>query len=206
MKDIVFENLIKALSHFPTLTNKNAIKIAHFLLEKDQAYIDEFIDTLIKFKQTYNFCIHCNNLVNSSNLSCYICMDTNRHINQICVISEIEDLEKVELANAFYGTYYILKSELNAKKLNANNEINNQLIGYEKLKTTIKNFDIKEVLMCTNMTINGELTANYLVNELKKEFKNLSFYRMALGVPLNSSISFVDWKTLQFAIQNKQKI
>ena len=70
----------------------------------------------------------------------------------------------------------------------------------------INKFHIKEILICTNMTINGELTSSYIKNFIKEKKYNIELFRLAMGIPMNASIEYIDWESLKHSIENKKKI
>lgn len=200
MKPKEFEYFVEALKSLPSVSTKNANKIAYFFLEKDEIFFNKFIDRLMSLKNNIKFCSYCNNLTNDS-LYCEICKSENRDTNKLCIVSTLEDLEKIELSNSFFGLYYVLNCEINHKDLTSSKRIN-----FDKLEKMINYFRVKEILLATNMTINGELTSTYVKNHLKERNYNIEFFRLALGIPLNASIDYIDWESLKYSIENKKKV
>lgn len=200
MKIKEFEYLIDALKSLPSISTKSANKIANYLINADKKYFNDFIDRLIEAKTKIQFCQHCNNMVVDS-YSCDICKNKARHDGTLCILTTREDLEKVEESNSFSGLYYVLNQEIDYKNKNSINNIN-----IDKIENMINNFNIKEILFATNMTPNGELTAKYIKQVLLSKNLNLDFYRLALGIPLNASIDYIDWESLKFSIKNKTKM
>lgn len=201
MKQKEFEFFVEALKSLPSISNKSAKKIAYFFLEKDEQYCNEFINRLMSFKTQMKFCVYCNNLTNNS-IYCDICNhQDSRDNNKLCIVSTIEDLDKIEESQSFAGLYYVLGTEINAKDLQTSKKID-----LNKLDKMINHFHINEVLLATNMTINGEITASYIKKFLIDQKYNMDIYRLSLGIPLNASIDYVDWESLKYSIQNKKKI
>lgn len=200
MKPKEFEFLVEALKTLPSVSTKTANKIAYFLLEKDEQYFNEFINRLMSLKTNIKFCTFCNNLTNDS-LFCEICKQESRDTKKMCIVSTLEDLEKIEQSQSFSGLYYVLKTEINSKDLTTKKNID-----LNKLDNMINHFHINEVLLATNMTINGEITANYIKEHLISKQYNMDIYRLALGIPLNASIDYIDWESLKYSIQNKKKV
>lgn len=186
MKNKELEYFIEALKSLPTISNKSAKKIAYFFLENDEYFYNNFIDRLVKFKTKTKFCNQCNNLTEDS-LFCDICKNIDRDRNKLCIVTQIESLEKIEESNSYSGLYYVLKNEINHKNLKSAKQI--PLDGIDNI---INKNHIREVLLATDMTINGELTANFIKKHLIEKKYNLDIYRLALGIPLNSSIDYID--------------
>lgn len=186
MKPNEFEFLIDAFSSLPGISKKTAEKISYFILQKDQDYFNKFINRLIESRMKIKFCANCNNLTNDA-FKCEICLNTERHDKSLCVVTTVEDLYKIEQSDSFYGLYYVLQNEVNYKKPETAN-----LIDMNKFEKMINDFQINKIIFATNMTINGELTANYLKNYLKDKKYNIEYYRPAIGMPANASIDYMD--------------
>ncbi|MCF0218051.1 MAG: recombination protein RecR [Malacoplasma sp.] len=195
-----FEFFIDALKSLPSISSKSAKRIAYYFLGSDNLYYETFLKRLIELKQKIKFCDACNNLTVDSNF-CDICNNTNRDQHKLCIVSYLEDLEKIEHSNCYAGLYYVLNCELSAKNFSNSNPIN-----FAKLEQMINKFEIKEVLFCTNATANGELTCLCVKNYLQEKKYQLDYYRIGLGIPINSEIEYIDYESLKHAINNKKKI
>lgn len=200
MKPKEFEYFVEALKSLPTISNKNANKIAYFFLESDEIFYSQFLDRLTSLKSNIKFCLNCNNLTSNS-LYCDICNIESRDKSKLCIVSYLEDLEKIEQSNSFSGLYFVLNGEVKHKDLKSAKKID-----LEKLENMINKFHIREILICTNMTIDGELTSSYIKNFIKEKKYNIDLYRLALGIPMNASIEYIDWESLKYSIENKRKI
>lgn len=186
MRPKEFEYFVEALKSLPSISTKNANKIAYFFLENDDSFYNSFLNRLTSLKTTIKFCNNCNNLTTDS-IYCDICNTESRDKEKLCIVSYLEDLEKIEQSNSFSGLYYVLNSEINHKDLKTSKKIN-----LEKLESMVLKYHIKEVLICTNMTINGEVTCSYIKNFLKEKKFNVEIFRLALGIPMNASIEYID--------------
>lgn len=200
MKPREFEFLIDALKSLPSISTKNADRIAHFILNCDKKFYNDFIERIINARNKIKFCIYCNNLTSDS-FTCEICKNDERHNRKLCIVTSVDDLYKIESSNSFFGTYFVLKKELDYKNKKSIDELNLEL-----LEKTINTFNINEILIATNMTTNGELTCSYIKKYLNEKKYNLEFYRLAMGIPFNSSIDYIDWESLKYSIKNKIKI
>ena len=200
MKPKEFEYLIDALKILPSVSSKSADKIAHCILNMDDEVYSAFIKRIVDARINIKLCIYCNNITSNS-LSCEICSNIDRQNKTLCIVTTVDDLYKIEKANSFFGTYYVLQNEVNYK-----NKESIKKIDLTKLEQTINKFGINEILIATNMTVNGELTCNYVKQYLSEKQLKLDFYRLGLGIPFNASIDYIDWESLKFSIKNKNKI
>ena len=197
MKHKEFEYLVEALCSLPSISKKSAKKIAFSLLRKDDKYFDEFIKRLIDFKKNIKFCSICNNIADNS-LLCSICNNENRDKNKLCIVSSIESLEKIEESNSFFGIYYVLDES------QIQNKTNHTFLS--KIEYLINYFNTKEILIATDMTRKGHEISN-LINKFLYEKKfDISIYRIAIGIPSNAALDYMDWESLKHAIENKRKI
>lgn len=197
MKPHHFEQLIDALKSLPGVGNKQAERIAYFLLQKDEYYINQLISSINNAHKNIRFCKQCNNF--ATNELCDICSNKSRNQQQLCVVSTIEDLIKIENTNTYNGLYYVLDGEIDVKtKTNINQEI------IKKLMNLIKIHDFNEIILATNWTINGEATAVF-VKKIINQLSNVNIYRIALGLPINSALDYADNITLGHALRNKIK-
>lgn len=200
MKPKEFEYLIDALKSLPSVSTKSANKIAYFLLKADSKYYQDFLSRILDARNNIKQCMFCNNLVSNS-YACEICKNNERKNKQMCIVTTVDDLYKVESSGSFLGIYYVLENELNYKDKESLNKID-----FDKLTKTINKFQINEIIFATNLTPNGELTASYIKKYLIEKQFNIEFYRIATGIPLNASIDYIDWESLKFSIKNKIKM
>ncbi|WP_027119796.1 recombination mediator RecR [[Mycoplasma] testudinis] len=194
---IEFEYLVDAIRVLPGIGTKSARKIAFFLIKKDHRFIKEFIERLNHARSSILACINCGNW--SKDNICEICNSSNREKDKLCIVATVDDLMTIESCQGFNGVYHVLNGELSKAK-----NINPEHLNLDTLIPRIKREKIKEVLIATNFTIEGELTANYIKILLKDS--DVSIFRIAFGLPVNSQIDYADGMTLKLAIENKNKI
>lgn len=191
------EYLIDALKSLPGLGRKTATKWAFFLLEQDEMYIDAFLKRIKNAHQKIKHCKNCFNLTTQE--ICDICNDQQRCLNQLCIISTVEDLQRMEDSGNYSGLYFVLNGELSVR----NRDYNLKRLTY--LSNHIQNNPhITEVIIATNFSMNGELTSKKILEVLEKF--NLKIYRIGFGLPLNSSIDYADDETIKYALINKSKL
>ncbi len=197
MDNTEFDYLIDALKSLPGVGKKQAERIAHFLIKKDDQYIREFVDRITHAKQKIKICSICNNYCMGE--ICDICSNPDRDETKLCIVSSQEDLQKVESTNSYSGRYYILNGELDVK----NKTVLNQLV-VQKMMEILKKGKVKEVIIATNWTVNGEATAAF-IKKIINTVCDAEVYRIALGLPINSALDYADNLTLKYAIKNKTK-
>lgn len=195
------ELLIDAFSSMPGISKKTAEKICSFLIKQDKSYISEVVSRLIDVRENISICDECNN-ISQKNLKCSICNDLNRDRTKLVIVNDFSDIEKIEKSETHKGLYFILGCEINLKK----KETSKVDSKYQNLKNMIEKNNFESILIATDLTIQGELTANYISNLIKKDFNSINIYRLAAGMPINSSLDYIDVDSLKQSILNKTKI
>ncbi len=199
MKPKEFEYLIDAINSLPSIGTKAAEKIAYFLINQDEKYLCEFIHRIKQAKLKIRYCEQCNNF--SYEKLCSICSNKERDNKKLLIVNNINELNKIEATGVFTGIYFVLNDEINVKtKKSINGEIIKKLISLCKKKL------FNEITIATNFTINGEATNIFIKKLLSQFLPNVSFYKLAIGLPINSALDYVDETTLKVAIKNKIKV
>ena len=183
--------LINGFSKLPGVGQKLAEKIVCY---SNKEMINNLKKMLEVFDKMQN-CQKCNGF--TQNKICDVCLDKNRNNYQICVVSSIVDFFQLEEKNFFKGKYYILNQEINPKKGIAPQDLN-----LDKLKKQVN--EKTELMIATNFTIEGELTAKYIVSYFKDKVKKI--FRPSTGIPVGSKISYVDNETLKASFNNKKEV
>jgi recombination protein RecR len=143
MKPINFEYLVDALKSLPSIGNKQAERIAYFLILKDEKYIADFIQRINNAHQKIHFCKQCNNF--SEGELCDICLNKSRQQNKLCVVSSIEDLQKIEDTGSYLGLYYVLQGEINVKT-----KTNIDQNSIKKFMGLLQSHNFDEIILATN--------------------------------------------------------
>lgn len=199
MRPKEFEYLIDAINSLPSIGTKAAEKIAYFLINQDEKYLCEFIHRIKQAKLKIKYCEQCNNF--SYEKFCPICLNKERDNKKLLIVNNINELNKIEATGVFNGIYFVLNDEINVKtKKNINEEIIKKLVSLCKKKL------FNEITIATNFTINGEATNIFIKKILSSILPNVSFYKLAIGLPINSALDYADATTLKVAIKNKIKV
>lgn len=199
MKNIAqIENLLQNLKQLPGITTKQANNIVNHLINAGSKEVDDFIMSIKDLRKSIHFCDVCNNICLSE--TCDICSNKDRNKTQLCIVSSSEDVQKIEDTNSYYGLYFVLHGEINVK---GSNPLNPETV--KKLMKLLSSNKYKEIIIATNWTPNGEATAIFLKQIINNLLPNTAIFRIAVGLPINSALSYADSETLSQAIKNKTK-
>lgn len=194
MQILYLEKIHNILNKFPGITNKNATRIAIFLINNPEIAVK--LETELKELKKLAICKNCNN-IGVINI-CKICSDNWRSQKSLFIVSQIQNIYKFEESNLHNGLYYVIDYELDLYNKKSN-------IDLEKLFKFISEKKISEITVAINPTLNGELTSQYIIKELKKQFKKANIYRLGYGVPIGLEIENIDDFTLRSALKNRKK-
>jgi len=188
------ERLIEQFSRLPGIGQKSAARLALYILKSKDELAENLAKSLIEVKDKIKFCSICFNLTDHD--ICSICRDINRANGIICIVEGPGDQLAIEESGIFKGRYHVLHGVLSPL----------DGMGPEDLKTgkllaRIEKEEVKEVILATNPTAEGEATAFYLAKILKD--KGLKITRIALGVPMGGDLKYMDSMTLRHSINSR---
>jgi len=190
------EDLIKIISKLPGLGPKSAKRIVLRLIKKREELIKPLTNTLAQVYKNVVRCNICGNL-KSTKSNC-VCM--SKKYDQICVVENLADMFVIENSGIFRGHYHILGGTL--PSFESKDSGNGLLI--ESLVNRVKKNSVKEVILATSASIEGETTAHYISDSLKDT--KVKITRLAKGVPVGGEIEFLDDGTLFSAFKNRSPI
>jgi recombination protein RecR len=190
------EDLIKVISKLPGLGRKSASRIVLKLINNREELMKNLTNTLALTYKNVVRCQTCGNL-KSSNLKC-ICF--SKKYDQICVVENIADMWVIESTGIYKGHYHILGGTL--PSFESKNSGNSLLI--DSLVNRVKKNSVKEVILATSASIEGETTAHYITDSLKNITVKIT--RLAKGVPVGGEIEFLDDGTLFSAFKNRAPV
>ncbi len=191
--------LIKNLSMLPGIGQKSATRLAMYLIKDNRELAEKLALNLLEVKEKVRLCKICFNI--SEKEICDICSDPYRDTSVICVVEGPADQAAIEESKAFKGRYHILHGVLSPL-----NGIGPEDIRINELLERIEKEDIKEVLIATNPTTQGEATAFYIAKLLRKRRPALNITRIASGIPFGGDLKYADRMTLEKALQNRSSI
>tara|TARA_Y100000590_G_scaffold469564_1_gene658302 strand:- start:711 stop:1319 length:609 start_codon:yes stop_codon:yes gene_type:complete len=190
------EDLVKIVSKLPGLGPKSAKRIVLKLINNREELIKPLTNTLAQVYKNVTRCNICGNL-KSVKSNC-ICLKNNS--DQICVVENIADMWVIESTGIYKGHYHILGGTL--PSFESKNTKNGLLI--DSLVERVKKNSVKEVILATSATVEGQTTAHYIQDSLKNTQVKIS--KLAQGVPVGGEIEFLDDGTLYSAFKNRATV
>ena len=192
------DSLSKIISKLPGLGPRIVLNLAN---NKEKTLLP-LISCLQDLNDKIENCTICNNLDEGD--ICQICLDENRDNTLICVIEEVADLWAIERANNFKGIYHILNGNLSAMSGKTIDDIDiNGLFNRIKKSQENKDHEIKEIIIATSATMDGQTTAHFLQESLT-EF-NVKVTRLAYGIPVGSELDYLDDGTISIAFKSRSE-
>jgi recombination protein RecR len=189
--------LQESLSKLPSIGKKSAERMAFAMLEMEDEDLNEFADAIKELKTKIHICPICGNITEDD--ECYICKDDSRDRETILVVSSPKDVIAFENAEGYHGLYHVLGGTISISKGKGIEDLN-----ISSLLKRVEEDNIKEVIIATNPTVDGETTALYLAKLLENKGANVT--RLAYGLPMGGNLDYADALTLAKAIEGRRKI
>lgn len=189
------QQVIESFERLPGVGPKTAQRLTFYLLHVPQGELDRFANSVQSLIKDTVICSTCFSVDESD--PCSICTDSRRNKEVVCVVEEPLDILALEKSGKYHGVYHALHGRIDPL-----NNIGPDEIYIGKLLDRIKNStsEIKEVILATNPTMEGEATAMYISKQLKSVNPNLKITRIGRGLPTGSDIEYADSTTLEQAI------
>ncbi len=187
--------LIDSLRRLPGVGLKSAERMAYQILDMKEEYIDQFISAMSGVKNKIGRCPICGSYTEDD--ICPFCSDIDRDSSSLVVVSYFKDALAFEKLKSYHGLYHILNGSLSPTKGIGINDIN-----FSSLITRIKEGEIKEIILATNPTIEGETTALYIEKMLEQY--NITISRLAYGLPMGAQLDYADELTLTRAFEGRK--
>ena len=191
------EDLIEALRCIPGVGPKSAQRTAYHLLQHDKAGAGRLAESLARALRSIRRCAKCNTF--SEDELCALCVSPKRDASQLCVVETPGDLLMMEQTMAYNGLYFVLMGRLSPL-----DGIGPKEIGLDVLQRRLAAGEVKEVIVATNFTNEGEATAHYIGEMLKD--RALRVTRIARGVPVGGELEYVDTGTLAQAVAERRPV
>ncbi|HEX5476897.1 MAG TPA: recombination mediator RecR, partial [Burkholderiales bacterium] len=191
------ERLVEALRALPGVGPRSAQRMAYHLLQDDRPGAGELSQALSVALSTVRRCAKCNNF--SEEDVCSLCRSVRRDPGVLCVVETPADLATVEQTLSFSGLYFVLMGRLSPL-----DGVGPRDIGLDRLLARATEGEVREVILATNFTNEGEATAHYIAEMLRTRHVTVS--RIARGVPLGGELEYVDAGTLSQALLDRRGI
>jgi recombination protein RecR len=189
------ERLIRLLAKLPGLGPRSARRVALHLLKRRESLMLPLVEAIEATANEVRTCSLCGNLDTAD--PCAICTDERRDAGTLCVVEEIADLWALERAHAFRGRYHVLGGTLSAL-----DGIGPEDLGIGRLVDRVKVGSVREVILATNATVEGQTTAHYIADKLAES--GVPVTRLAHGVPLGGELDYLDDGTLTAALKARR--
>jgi recombination protein RecR len=191
------EQLIEALRCLPGVGPKSALRMAYHLMQRDRKGAGQLSYSLQHALDTIGHCQLCNNF--SEQPVCALCNAEKRESSMLCVVEMPTDLMMLEQTQSYAGMYFVLMG-----RLSPIDGIGPKEIHLDKLLKRMQDGMVKEVILATNYTSEGEATAHYISEMVKA--RGIAVSRIARGLPMGGEIEYVDSGTLSTALIERKSV
>lgn len=187
-------DLVDAFARLPGIGRKTAQRLAFHIIEAPAEEAELFAKALRHARQHIHHCRICGNLTDGD--ICHICANHERANGIICVVEEVRDISALERTGAFFGRYHVLGGRLSPM-----DGIRSEDLNIENLMRRLESEDVREVILATNPSVEGEATALYLAEILHEQSCRVT--RIAQGLPMGADIKYADDLTLARALASR---
>ncbi len=191
------ERLVQALRILPGVGPRSAQRMAFHLLQHDRPGAGELAQALAAALEAVRRCSKCNNFTEDE--VCSLCASARRDPSLLCVIETPADLAMVEQTQSYSGMYFVLMGRLSPL-----DGVGPRDIGLDRLLARASEAEVREVILATNFTNEGEATAHYIAEMLRE--RRIKASRIARGVPLGGELEYVDAGTISQALLERREI
>lgn len=192
--------LVVLAEHFaklPTIGMKTAQRLAYFVMSMSDSEAQAFADAILTAHRTVHECSSCCNLTDKG--LCPVCDNARRDRSVICVVESPKDVTAFERTKEYRGLYHVLHGLISPM-----NNVMPDSLRIKQLLARLNDGEVKEVIMATNPTVEGEATAMYIARLLKP--LGVKVTRLASGLPMGGTVEYVDEVTLYKALENRNEI
>ncbi len=193
------QNLINGFERLPGIGPKSASRLTFFLLRAPQEISQNLADALHALKEATTFCSRCFNITGAGNELCEICSSSTRDESQVCVVEEPLDVLALERTGGFMGHYHVLHGALSPIE-----GVGPEDLKIKPLVERARSGVIKELIIATNPSMEGDATALYLKQQM--ENMPLRMTRLARGLPMGGDLEYADQNTLLRALAGRQEM
>ncbi len=194
---VPLNELVNQFSRLPGIGKKTAQRLAYSILEQPPERAKQFAEALVNAREKIHFCSVCQSLTDLD--ECQICSDSNRDHSVICVVEEPRDVMAFERTREFSGVYHVLHGVISPL-----DNIGPDKLRIKELMARLSDGSVKEIIMATNPTVEGEATASYISRLVKP--MNIKVTRLAYGIPVGGDLEYADEYTLARALEGRNEI
>lgn len=191
------QRLLDELERLPGVGPKTAQRYAYWLMNVDRDTAMRLAQAIIDVKDTVHFCARCFNYAEGD--LCDICQSAERDATTICVVSEPRDIPPIERTGAFSGVYHVLGGELAPM-----DGVGPDSLHISELVRRLADTSVREVILATNPSVEGETTASYIARVVKP--LGVTVTRLASGLPVGGELELADEHTLARALEARHEL
>ncbi len=188
------ERLAEEFAKLPGIGLKTARRLSYAVISRSEEEVETFANALLSAKRDVHFCPCCQNLTDLE--LCPICSDETRDRTTICVVESPKDVTALERGGEYQGLYHVLHGLISPI-----DGITPDKLQIRSLLTRLQNSEVKEVIMATNPTVEGDATAMYIASLLTP--LGIKVTRLAFGLPVGGTLEYADEVTLYKALENR---
>ena len=191
------QKLAEQFARLPGIGRKSAMRLAFSILELSDEEAQNFANTILEAKEKVHLCPVCQSLTDKE--ICLVCGDLSRDRSTIMVLEDTKAVQSLEKVREYRGLYHVLHGVISPM-----NGVTPDKLKIKELLSRIADDEVKEIIIATNPTVEGEATAMYL-SKLLKPF-DIKITRLAYGIPVGSDLEYADEVTLYRAIEGRRDI
>lgn len=190
-------DLVAQFEKLPGIGKKTAQRLAFHILAQPPERAQKFAQALVTAREKIHFCSCCQSLTDTD--LCPVCSDSTRDESTICVVEDPKDVLAFEKTREYRGLYHVLHGAFSPL-----DGIGPEQLKIKELMARLSDTKVKEVIMATNLTVEGEATASY-ISRLAKPL-GVKVTRLAYGIPVGGDLEYADEKTLTRALEGRNEI
>lgn len=189
--------LTDSFARLPGIGRKSASRLAFHILNMSDSEAEDFTNSIVEARKTLHCCPVCQNLTDKE--ICPLCAGENRDSTTICVVESPQDVLVFEKTRDYSGLYHVLHGVLSPM-----DGIGPEQLKIKELIARLSDGTVKELIMATNPSVEGETTASYISRLVKP--MGITVTRLAYGLPVNGSLEYTDAVTLSKALEGRREI
>ncbi len=193
------QDLITAFSRLPGIGPKTASRLTFYLLTSPEDLSQDLASALSDLKSKTTYCQTCFNITDAGQTQCEICTNEDRDQDVLCVVEEPLDVLAIDRTQGFHGRYHVLRGVLSPIE-----GISPEDLKIRELITRVSEGDIREIILATNPSMEGDATAMYLRQQLAPFGVHIT--RLARGLPVGGDLEYADQHTLLRALAGRQEM
>ena len=193
------QRLIDEFSRLPGIGPKSASRLTFFLLRGDSQQPRDLAAALVELKEQTRFCSVCFNITDAGTDPCVICADPARQTGVLCIVEEPLDVLAIERTREFKGRYHVLHGVISPVE-----GVGPEDLKIRELLARLKTEPVKEIILATNISLEGEATAMYVQKQVAA--LGVRVTRLARGLPVGGDLEYADETTLARALQGRSEM